>query len=96
MTMIPTLIQPKAFADDRGWFLENHARDRLSKIGLGMEFVQDNHSKFVAVGPVRGIHFQAPPPAQGKLVRCIQGSIMDFAVDLKRGLPPSVSRYRRS
>ena len=87
MTFQPLLFQPRAFADDRGWFSETYSRDRLEKIGLGMEFVQDNHSKSVSVGTVRGIHFQSPPHAQGKLVRCIRGSIMDFAVDLRRESP---------
>jgi dTDP-4-dehydrorhamnose 3,5-epimerase len=87
MSFQPFLFQPRAFSDDRGWFSETYSRDRLNKINLDVEFVQDNHSKSVAVGTVRGIHFQAPPHAQGKLVRCIRGSIMDFAVDLRRGSP---------
>ena len=56
-------------------------------MGIGVEFVQDNHSLSRAVGTLRGLHFQAPPAAQGKLVRCGHGAIFDVAVDIRRGSP---------
>lgn len=81
------IIQPRVFRDDRGWFSETYSAQRLHGEGISDVFVQDNHSKSVATGTVRGIHFQAPPHAQAKLVRCVRGSILDFAIDLRRGSP---------
>lgn len=81
------IIQPHVFRDDRGWFSETYSAQRLRDEGISDVFVQDNHSKSVATGTVRGIHFQAPPHAQSKLVRCVRGSILDFAIDLRRGSP---------
>lgn len=78
------LFKPRRFGDDRGWFSETFkARDFA---GLP-PFVQDNHSLSRAVGTLRGIHFQTPPHAQDKLVRCVRGSIFDIAVDLRAGSP---------
>jgi dTDP-4-dehydrorhamnose 3,5-epimerase len=81
------VVQPKRFGDDRGWFSEVYRRDRLTEIGIEVEFVQDNHSMSQAAGVLRGIHFQAPPHGQAKLVRCVRGRIWDVAVDLRRGSP---------
>ena len=87
MTAPVKIIQPRVFSDDRGWFSETYSAERLRNEGIGDLFVQDNHSKSLATGTVRGIHFQAPPHAQAKLVRCVRGSIMDYAIDLRRGSP---------
>jgi len=59
----------------------------LASVGIFHRFVQDNHSSSVATGTIRGLHFQKPPHAQAKLVRCTRGSIMDYAVDIRRGSP---------
>lgn len=81
-----TLIKPKRFGDDRGWFSETYNRQSAIYAELG-DFVQDNHSLSRPVGTLRGLHFQAPPQAQAKLVRCVRGRIMDYAVDIRRGSP---------
>ena len=69
--------------------LKGHVYDKyvFSELGLDVEFVQENHSLSKAVGTLRGLHFQAPPAAQGKLVRCGRGAIFDVAVDIRRGSP---------
>ena len=82
-----TLLKPKRFSDNRGFFSELYSRKRYSGFGIGVEFVQDNHSLSKEVGTLRGLHFQAPPHAQGKLVRCGRGAIFDVAVDIRRGSP---------
>jgi dTDP-4-dehydrorhamnose 3,5-epimerase len=81
------LIQTKRFLDDRGWFSEVYNRDRLSELGIDISFVQDNHSLSRPVGVLRGLHFQRPPHAQAKLVRCVRGRIWDVAVDVRAGSP---------
>jgi dTDP-4-dehydrorhamnose 3,5-epimerase len=81
------LIKPKRHADERGWFSETYKRCDTAELGLGEEFVQDNHSLSYSVGTVRGLHLQMPPYAQAKLVRCVRGRIMDYAVDLRNGSP---------
>jgi dTDP-4-dehydrorhamnose 3,5-epimerase len=81
------LITPKRFGDDRGWFSETYNAQSWSKLGVECTFVQDNHSLSRQKGTLRGIHFQTPPHAQDKLVRCTRGAIMDYAVDLRRGSP---------
>jgi dTDP-4-dehydrorhamnose 3,5-epimerase len=81
-------ILPKRFGDDRGWFSETFRRSALDEGGFaGGEFVQDNHVRSTRRGIVRGLHFQAPPHAQDKLVRCTAGAIFDVAVDIRRGSP---------
>lgn len=87
--MIPPvrLIHTRRYDDDRGWFVETWQQERWATQGVAQLFVQDNHSLSRPVGTIRGIHFQAPPSAQGKLVRCARGRIMDYAVDLRRGSP---------
>ncbi len=84
---IPKLIVPKRFGDERGWFAESYNRRRLADDGIDIEFVQDNHSFSAQRGTLRGIHFQAPPCAQAKIVRCLAGAIWDVAVDLRSGSP---------
>jgi len=88
-TAIPDvkLITPKFFRDDRGYFVETYRADRLTAAGVDIAFVQDNQSLSVPVGTIRGLHFQTPPRAQDKLVRCIRGAILDVAVDIRRGSP---------
>lgn len=82
------IIGPKRFGDHRGFFAESWNRKTLLAAGLDLpEFVQDNHSLSTQVGTVRGLHFQSPPHAQGKLVRCGRGAIFDVAVDARKGSP---------
>ena len=77
------LIQPKIFADERGFFLESYRKDRFSGAGIQADFVQDNHSASTQ-GVLRGLHYQIRQP-QGKLVRVVVGEVFDVAVDLRRG-----------
>lgn len=81
------LIEPRVFEDARGWFYESfNARAFAAATGLDVTFVQDNHSRS-ARGVLRGLHYQLPPAAQGKLVRAIAGSILDVAVDVRKSSP---------
>lgn len=84
---MPILFKPPRFSDDRGWFSETYHAERYRTAGLDVEFVQDNQSYSKAVGTLRGLHFQAPPHAQGKLVRVLRGRILDVAVDIRVGSP---------
>ena len=78
------LIEPKVFEDERGFFFESFNVSEFNKAtGLNVNFVQDNHSKSLR-GVLRGLHYQLPPHAQGKLVRVIQGEVLDVAVDLRK------------
>jgi len=77
-------IVPKKIGDDRGYFSEIFRADRFNEQAGPIEFVQENQSLSVKTGTIRGIHFQSHPFAQGKLVRCLSGSVMDVAVDLRR------------
>jgi dTDP-4-dehydrorhamnose 3,5-epimerase len=88
-TGIPGLLvmTPARFGDARGFFSESWNRARLAEHGIELDFVQDNHSLSAQAGTVRGLHFQAPPHAQAKLVRCGRGRLFDVAVDLRRGSP---------
>ena len=81
------VITPDRFGDHRGFFSESYSRRQLADAGIDMTFVQDNHSLSDTVGTVRGLHFQAPPRAQDKLVRCGKGSLFDVAVDIRKGSP---------
>ena len=78
---------PRKFEDERGWFMETWSARGLAALGVMDRFVQDNHSMSVQVGTVRGIHFQNPPHAQAKLVRCVRGAVMDYTIDLRRASP---------
>ena len=80
-------INPKRHGDHRGFFAETSSRRKYSELGIEDEFVQDNHSLSREVGTLRGLHFQSPPRAQAKLVRCGRGAIFDVAVDIRRGSP---------
>lgn len=81
------LITPRRFRDDRGYFEETWNRAGLAAAGIEADFVQDNHSLSERAGTLRGLHFQAPPHAQAKLVRCSRGAVYDVAVDIRRGSP---------
>lgn len=81
------LIKTRRFGDSRGWFSESFVDRRWREQGVDAKFVQDNHSYSASAGTIRGIHFQVPPHAQAKLVRCVRGRIMDYAIDLRAGSP---------
>lgn len=81
------LLKPKRFGDDRGWFSEVWNAARFRDAGIDLEFVQDNHSYSAQAGTLRGLHYQSPPRAQAKIVRCVRGAILDVAVDARRGSP---------
>lgn len=88
-TRIPDvkIIEPRVFGDTRGFFMESwNERDFEELVQKNIKFVQDNHSKSMK-GVVRGLHFQLPPHAQAKLVRCISGEIFDVAVDIRKNSP---------
>ena len=85
--MAVRLLKSQRFTDDRGWFAETYSRRRLAQLGLDIAFVQDSHSLSHNAGVLRGLHYQAPPHAQAKLVRCLRGRIWDVAVDIRRGSP---------
>ncbi len=86
-TAIPdvVLVRPKVFGDPRGFFLESWEERKFAAAGLGMKFVQDNHSRY-ARHTLRGLHYQIEQ-AQGKLVRVVRGAVFDVAVDIRRGSP---------
>lgn len=81
------IVTPRRFADNRGAFAETYNRDTLAALGIHTTFVQDNQSWSREAGTVRGLHYQAPPHAQAKLVRVVAGEIWDVAVDVRRGSP---------
>lgn len=87
-TQIPgvLIVEPRVFADDRGYFFESFNVDAFKEKVSDVNFVQDNESKSV-YGVVRGLHYQLPPVAQAKLVRVISGKVLDVAVDIRRGSP---------
>ncbi len=80
-------VAPRRFGDERGWFEETYSQRALTQLGVDAVFVQDNQSFSRAAGVLRGLHFQRPPFAQAKLVRCVRGRIWDVAVDIRRGSP---------
>jgi dTDP-4-dehydrorhamnose 3,5-epimerase len=81
------LIQPRRFADQRGYFVETWNKRTLAAAGIEVDFVQDNASFSSETGTIRGLHFQRGSAAQAKLVRVVRGSIFDVAVDLRRSSP---------
>lgn len=81
------LLVPRVFSDERGRFVETWNRARMREHGLDLDFVQDNQSLSTETGTIRGLHFQAPPHAQGKLVRVIVGAVRDVVVDLRHSSP---------
>ena len=80
------IIEPSVFGDDRGYFLESFNLEKFEENIFPVKFVQDNESKS-SRGVLRGLHFQKPPFSQAKLVRCIEGRVMDVAVDIRKGSP---------
>jgi dTDP-4-dehydrorhamnose 3,5-epimerase len=80
-------VIPRAFSDPRGWFSETYNQARAAEDGIDVLFCQDNQSFSRHAGTIRGLHFQRPPFAQAKLVRCVRGSIWDVAVDARRNSP---------
>ena len=81
------IIEPKVFEDERGFFFESfNQRDWLDATGIDCDFVQDNHSRSTK-GVLRGLHYQLPPAAQGKLVRALSGEVFDVAVDIRKSSP---------
>lgn len=88
-TAIPDVLifEPKVFGDERGFFFESFNHKLFEKaVGYPVTFVQDNHSKS-SRGVLRGLHYQLPPHAQGKLVRCVAGEVFDVAVDIRKSSP---------
>jgi len=82
------MLTPRRFGDARGFFSESWNKRTLEQAGVHLpDFVQDNHSMSVQVGTLRGLHYQSPPHAQGKLVRCGRGRLYDVAVDIRKGSP---------
>jgi len=86
---IPDLIEisPKRYGDHRGFFSETWSAAAFAELGIDIAFVQDNHSLSAAPGVLRGLHYQAPPFAQAKLVRVTRGAAYDVAVDIRHGSP---------
>jgi dTDP-4-dehydrorhamnose 3,5-epimerase len=81
------VLTPRRFGDTRGFFSETWNRRTLEAAGIALDFVQDNHSFSAEAGTVRGLHYQAPPSAQDKLVRVSRGRVWDVAVDVRVGSP---------
>ena len=81
------VVSTQRFADKRGWFTESWNSQRFEEQGVSANFIQDNQSQSRSAGTIRGLHFQKPPHAQAKLVRCLKGRIFDVAVDLRNGSP---------
>lgn len=78
------IIIPKVFSDERGFFLESYSAEDFKKHGIDNVFIQDNHSKSVDIGVLRGLHYQRPPYAQAKLVRVTRGAVIDVIVDIRK------------
>jgi dTDP-4-dehydrorhamnose 3,5-epimerase len=78
------IVKPDVFEDERGYFFESFSKEKFKALGLDLDFVQDNESKSQK-NVLRGLHFQKPPYAQGKLVRVVKGAVLDVAVDLRAG-----------
>ena len=85
------IVEPVAFGDNRGFFMESWSKKAFEEAGLYYDFVQDNHSMSKVKGVLRGIHFQRGDKAQAKLVRCVKGAVLDVAVDLR----PSSPTYKK-
>lgn len=88
-TAIPgvLIINTDVFGDHRGYFTETYSKPKYEKLGIDVDFVQDNMSFSAAEGTVRGLHWQNPPYAQSKLVSCTKGRVIDVAVDIRKGSP---------
>ena len=84
---LPRIVVPKRHLDSRGWFSETVREDRLRDLGITCRFVQENQSYSRHSGTLRGLHFQAPPAEQAKLISVLRGKILDVAIDIRRGSP---------
>ena len=82
----PVIIEPRIFKDSRGYFFESFSKREFDEKVAKVDFVQDNES-CSSYGVMRGLHFQRPPFAQAKLVRCVKGAVLDVAVDIRKGSP---------
>ena len=80
-------VTPPKHGDERGFLSETYSLERFARLGIDVGFVQDNHTWSAAKGTIRGLHFQTPPHAQGKLVRVVRGAILDVVVDIRRNSP---------
>lgn len=80
-------VEPRVFGDNRGWFYETYSKKVFEELGITADFVQDNRSFSARKGTLRGLHCQTDPKSQAKLVTCIRGSILDVAVDIRKGSP---------
>jgi len=80
------VIKPRVFGDERGYFFESWSKQSFAEVGLNLDFAQDNQS-LSSKGVLRGLHFQNPPYAQGKLVRVIKGAVLDVAFDIRKDSP---------
>ena len=81
------IIEPDCHGDHRGWFMETYSTDKYKELGIDTVFVQDNQSFSAHKGTLRGLHFQNSPKSQAKLVRCTKGTVIDVAVDIRKGSP---------
>ncbi len=86
------IVQPRVFADERGFFLETYKNSDFKNSGINVEFGQDNHS-YSTKGVLRGLHFQKPPSSQAKLIRVIKGAVWDVAVDMRKNSPTFLKWY---
>ncbi|MDE5806938.1 MAG: dTDP-4-dehydrorhamnose 3,5-epimerase [Muribaculaceae bacterium] len=82
----PVVLKPRVFTDARGYFYESYNKEEFDRLVYPVDFVQDNQS-MSTFGVMRGLHFQRPPHAQAKLVRCIKGKVLDVAVDIRKDSP---------
>lgn len=78
-------LEPRS--DERGWFARTYCRDEFQRAGIDVNWMQINHSHTYKKGTIRGMHYQLPPHAEGKLIRCIQGAVYDVAVDIRKNSP---------
>ena len=81
------IIEPDCFGDNRGWFMETYNEAKFKEMGIDNVFIQDNMSFSAQKGTLRGLHYQKSPFSQAKLVRCTRGSVIDVAVDIRKGSP---------
>ncbi len=88
------VVKPRRFGDERGYFAETFHLHKWASIGINVPFVQDNESLSTNVGTIRALHYQVPPFDQAKLVRCLKGSIVDVAVDIRRNSPTFKQVFR--
>ena len=81
------IVEPRVFGDHRGWFMESYSKAVFLKAGIDCDFVQDNQSFSAQKGTLRGLHYQLNPKCQAKIVRCTKKTILDVAVDIRKGSP---------